>query len=424
MENNKSQNKTSSNKKTTKKTKTSKPKNIKKNKRTKSSIIISIIVFLLVGCVVGGYYFYNNYYITDKDNTDKDNTDKDNTDKDNTDKDNTDSNIDYSNFDYNNPNVASLIDNSKYNLTNNSVFYQYNKEEIKNYYISVDFSKNIDSIKDELFNLLKSNQRKVKYEGNNSEFNINKNWANYCLVDRNFVSSPLTIEEVNLGTWNRNVYMDILYQEEDYLFPKDGNTNKKLDREHILPKSYGFNYENEEYKNLLAGTDLHNLRSSDYRGNQTGHNDRFYNDVKNSNSNYSTCISNDGVTKTYYYDSTDSNGNKIGYFEPCDNEKGDIARSIFYMASRYYKYIESDSNGKESPALSIVENPLAKEKSTLSPIDTKDKPSEFGVLSILKKWNELDPVDEFEKTRNNLVYNLQGNRNPFVDYPSLVNLLF
>ena len=58
------------------------------------------------------------------------------------------------------------------------------------------------------------------------------------------------------------------------------------------------------------------------------------------------------------------------------------------------------------------------------PSDTKDTPAEFGILSTLKKWNEEDPVDEFEMTRNNLVYNLQNNRNPFVDYPSLVNLLF
>jgi hypothetical protein len=43
---------------------------------------------------------------------------------------------------------------------------------------------------------------------------------------------------------------------------------------------------------------------------------------------------------------------------------------------------------------------------------------------ILKQWNELDPPSEVEKLRNDTVEKIQGNRNPFVDYPKLVNNLF
>ena len=43
---------------------------------------------------------------------------------------------------------------------------------------------------------------------------------------------------------------------------------------------------------------------------------------------------------------------------------------------------------------------------------------------ILKAWNKIDPPSEVEKLRNDTVEKIQGNRNPFVDYPKLVNNLF
>ena len=49
----------------------------------------------------------------------------------------------------------------------------------------------------------------------------------------------------------------------------------------------------------------------------------------------------------------------------------------------------------------------------------------FGKLDTLLDWNELDPVNDFEIRRNNLVYaNYQGNRNPFVDHPEWVRVVF
>lgn len=49
----------------------------------------------------------------------------------------------------------------------------------------------------------------------------------------------------------------------------------------------------------------------------------------------------------------------------------------------------------------------------------------FHNLSTYLKWNEQDPVDEYEKHRNNLIYkNVQNNRNPFVDYPSWARAVY
>ena len=46
--------------------------------------------------------------------------------------------------------------------------------------------------------------------------------------------------------------------------------------------------------------------------------------------------------------------------------------------------------------------------------------SNIGDLATLLQWHELDPVDDFEINRNNLIYGFQNNRNPFIDHPELV----
>lgn len=45
-------------------------------------------------------------------------------------------------------------------------------------------------------------------------------------------------------------------------------------------------------------------------------------------------------------------------------------------------------------------------------------------ISMLVNWHNLDPVDNFEIIRNEVIYSYQGNRNPFIDYPNLVEKAF
>ncbi len=85
-------------------------------------------------------------------------------------------------------------------------------------------------------------------------------------------------------------------------------------------------------------------------------------------------------------------------FEPIDAYKGDIARSFFYMATRYMF---------EDAAFATDQDMVY--KSQLRP----------WAVQMLLKWHQLDPVSDKERARNTAVYELQGNRNPFIDFPEL-----
>jgi hypothetical protein len=80
--------------------------------------------------------------------------------------------------------------------------------------------------------------------------------------------------------------------------------------------------------------------------------------------------------------------------------RGDVARAIFFMAIRYNSLNVVNGDPASSPT------------------------GQIGDLATLLSWNSLDPADDFEMNRNNVIYNWQMNRNPFVDYPTLVNYVF
>jgi endonuclease I len=152
-------------------------------------------------------------------------------------------------------------------------------------------------------------------------------------------------------------------------------------REHVWSKSHG------DFGNTPpAGTDAHHIRPADVSVNSSRGNLDFDNGG-NPHSEATEC----------YYDS-DS-------WEPRDAVKGDVARMMFYMAVRY----EGDEGNE--PDLELKD-----EIPTSGPW--------FGKLSTLLEWNEQDPVDDFERNRNNVVYSYQNNRNPFVDHPEYVQKIW
>ena len=107
--------------------------------------------------------------------------------------------------------------------------------------------------------------------------------------------------------------------------------------------------------------------------------------------------------------------------EPDDNMKGDIARIVTYVWVHYhnrgfYPTGSQVSGGNKFEFKNFIGNiPLTQ----VMGYADYDRAKE-----TLMEWNKLDPVSEVEKLRNNTVQKIQGNRNPFVDYPNLIDQLF
>ncbi|MCD4818894.1 MAG: endonuclease [Candidatus Cloacimonetes bacterium] len=159
-------------------------------------------------------------------------------------------------------------------------------------------------------------------------------------------------------------------------------------REHVWAKSHG-----DFGTGAPAGCDLHNLKPSQLNINQS-----------RSNKDFDTGGTEVSGAPGNYADS-DS-------WEPRDAVKGDVARIIFYMSTRY----EGDSG---EPDLEVVDGVETVGNTTLSPWY-----GEHGNLAILLQWNEDDPVDTFEQNRNNVLYYYQNNRNPFIDHPEYADYIW
>lgn len=89
-------------------------------------------------------------------------------------------------------------------------------------------------------------------------------------------------------------------------------------------------------------------------------------------------------------------------FEPIDEYKGDLARTYFYMSTRYFG---EDAGWPGSDMVNGAE---------LEP----------WAVNMLLEWHENDPVSQKEVTRNNAVYAIQANRNPFIDHPEWVECIW
>lgn len=117
---------------------------------------------------------------------------------------------------------------------------------------------------------------------------------------------------------------------------------------------------------------------------------------------------------------TSTNGSKLGssntstgytgtVFEPIDEFKGDFARMYFYMATRYEDKIAGwVNNGSANTILAGNSFPAYK----------------TWFKDLMMQWHNLDPVSQKEIDRNNAVYSYQHNRNPFIDRPEFVDMIW
>lgn len=185
-----------------------------------------------------------------------------------------------------------------------------------------------------------------------------------------------------------DMYSDVT----DFTFGTDkcGNYSSEGDcynREHSVPKSW-FNNASPMY------SDAWHIYPTDGKINSYRSNNPF-GEVGSDASSSKNGFSKWGKSVTPGYSGT--------VFEPNDEYKGDFARTYFYFATRYLDRIDNWGGIFVSAYPHIVQ----------------------WQLDMLLRWNEMDPVSQKEIDRNEAVYaSKQGNRNPFIDYPELVDLIF
>ena len=224
-----------------------------------------------------------------------------------------------------------------------------------------------EALKAELHNIIKQNHKAYSYNST-----INDMMKEYDLVYGN--SSKLNL-----------------------IYTGETSKSTAFNKEHVWAKSHG------DFGTAAGpGSDLHNLRPCNENLNSTRGNDNF------GSTNGQGSLASKGWEGNY------SSG---GLFEPRDDFKGDVARTIFYMATRYEK---TDTYGYDLE-LSSPSNTSKYYNFSSGASGT------HGRFDDLYEWatSGIDPVDNFEVNRNNIIYDkYQKNRNPFVDHPEFIIMIY
>ena len=250
----------------------------------------------------------------------------------------------------------------------------------RDYYPNSLEGKNGAELKTELHNLLKNHTR-----------------LPYGSRDYNQIACTWTVFKKSDVRPNKKVWD--MYSNNSYNFSNGAGATKGMNIEHSVPKSWWGDAYDETATPLTrfkydGSYDLHHLTPSDAAANTA-------------KSNYplgevDSPLFDNGVTKV---GTGQANGRATNLFEPADEYKGDFARMYLYFVTCYQDY-----SWKSSALSMFAQNSYP----TLNA---------YG-QSLLLKWHRQDPVSQKEIDRNNAVYSFQGNRNPFIDYPNMVEYIW
>lgn len=208
---------------------------------------------------------------------------------------------------------------------------------------------------------------------------------NFTLIS-SYYDLPRYFQETDLYPGSRrwwDMYSDI---------PLYAPSFSGLNREHSLPKSWWGGS-----TTISAYVDLNHLYPSEMKANTA-------------KSNYPLGMLQSGSTPKFDngvcrvgYPANGQGGGAPYVFEPAPEYRGDFARTYFYMATCYqtltWKY-----------TYMLTSNPYP----TLT----------SWAVDLLLQWHREDPVSQKEIDRNNAVYNIQNNRNPFIDCPDLAEYIW
>ncbi|WP_268926446.1 endonuclease [Mycoplasmopsis mucosicanis] len=238
---------------------------------------------------------------------------------------------------------------------------------------------------DELFKAVYKNQQKYV-----SELRSKSSYSNlYNIYSKAFIDKYYEKDGTIL-----DIYSEVADGNDPYEFPvgyydgsgSKGHLNKKsngegfkYNREHMIPQSWFEKVEPTKF-------DAHFVWPSDKKVNEWRGNNPHFN-VQS-------------PTKTSL------NGTKIGkkYTEPVNIFKGDTARAYFYFQITHKNAIHGKSKEVFKKAYPYFSDQF---------------------LNVYKEWADFDPVDIIEVDRNNIIAEYEGGlRNPFIDYPELIDLIW
>lgn len=199
-------------------------------------------------------------------------------------------------------------------------------------------------------------------------------------------SSSSIIKKTDPGT-NGNVRE--FYTQDDISSAWGSGSIGTWNREHVWCQSLS----NGLWGKSGGGSDLHHIRPAETGLNSARGNNKFG-------------IVSDG-NPAYNKDSKNVGGYISGnVFEPLDKVKGDVARIVMYVYTHYntYSNVGGTTNGSRSSGFGTLKYTMV-----------ISERNEDAAIRMLLEWNKSDPVDDIERTRNEEVYKIQGNRNPFID---------
>ena len=174
----------------------------------------------------------------------------------------------------------------------------------------------------------------------------------------------------------------------------DMSAVSNMNIEHIWANSWWGHMKNNAY------CDLFNLYPADATANGRKSNNPI--GIVDGTVAYSNGVTKVGKSSSYRADSL------ITAWEPADQWKGDFARTYFYMAT-CYSHMTSLWTTTEGLLTVDPDSPLL-----MRP----------WVYNLMLEWAEADPLDEIEQQRCDAICEIQGNRNPFVDYPELCHYIW
>ena len=191
---------------------------------------------------------------------------------------------------------------------------------------------------------------------------------------------------------NKNRVWD-MYSDKEYYFNGTKSVSG-MNKEHAFPKSWwGGGTDTDEYPSY---TDLNHLYPSDGEANMEKSAWPL--------GEVAVVSYNNGVTRVGT-PATGQGGGATKVFEPADEYKGDFARTYFYMATVYQDY---------NWARTYMVNNYNVNWKTLNQWS----------INLLLKWARMDAVSDKEIARNDAVYRVQNNRNPFIDNPDLAEYIW